>query len=260
MKVPPERSMSVRASGPISTSTQPDQLSVGKHFDNDASSFETLLTDVSELSQSKDGLLPETLPLNPARLRELIMLIRTKVNYHLFSLMAEMNEHPSDHALPLGPMDLTPMLDELLPAVKPGRPFRPKPTTEGETEKPYEHIIERAARTYRVDPALIKAVIRAESDFDPDSASSKGAMGLMQLMPETAKELGVENPYDPFENIMGGTRYLKSLLKRYDEDMTLTLAAYNWGMGNVEKHPGGLPRETQTYIVRVHQYYREAKS
>jgi soluble lytic murein transglycosylase-like protein len=85
-------------------------------------------------------------------------------------------------------------------------------------------------------------------------------MGLMQLMPETAQDLGLENPFDPFQNIMGGSRYLKSLLDRYDGDQALALAAYNWGSGNVETRPGNLPQETQTYIARVHQYYREAKS
>jgi len=90
--------------------------------------------------------------------------------------------------------------------------------------------------------------------------SSKGAMGLMQLMPETANELGVKNSYNPFENIMAGTRYLKSLLHRYDGNIPLALAAYNWGMGNVERNPGRLPSETRTYIARVNKYYREVKS
>jgi hypothetical protein len=124
---------------------------------------------------------------------------------------------------------------------------------------PYADIIYHASETYDVDPTLIRAVIRAESGYRQDSTSPKGAMGLMQLMPETARELGVKNPYDPAENIMGGTRYLKSLLDRFGNNRNLALAAYNWGMGNVEKHPGKLPQETRTYIARVNQYYRETK-
>lgn len=121
-------------------------------------------------------------------------------------------------------------------------------------------IIEHASKVYEVDPVLIKSVIRAESDFDADATSSKGAMGLMQLMPETAKELGVKNCYNPVENIMAGTRYLKSLLNRYNGNVELALAAYNWGMGNVEKHPDRLPKETKTYIARISGYLRKEMS
>jgi len=120
-------------------------------------------------------------------------------------------------------------------------------------------IISQAAETYGIDPDLVRAVIKAESDFDADTTSSKGAMGLMQLMPETASELGVRDPYDPVENVMGGARYLKSLLDRYGGQIPLALAAYNWGMGNVERHPGRLPQETRTYIARVNRYFGEIK-
>jgi hypothetical protein len=124
----------------------------------------------------------------------------------------------------------------------------------------FDDIINHAADTFSVDPALIRGVIKAESNFSANSTSPKGAMGLMQLMPATARDLGVNDPYDPFENIMGGTRYLKGLLDRYDGDVDRALAAYNWGMGNVEKHPGRLPRETKTYISRIKQYYFETKA
>jgi soluble lytic murein transglycosylase-like protein len=92
------------------------------------------------------------------------------------------------------------------------------------------------------------------------NTSPKGAMGLMQLMPATARELCVKNPYDPTENIMGGTRYFKGLLDRYRGDTALALAAYNWGMGNMEKNPEKMPRETTDYISRIARYYREIKA
>jgi soluble lytic murein transglycosylase-like protein len=121
-------------------------------------------------------------------------------------------------------------------------------------------FINKAAIKYDVDPDLIRAVIKTESNFDSQVTSSKGAMGLMQLMPETAKDLGVKNAYDPEENIMSGTRYLKSLLTRYDGNIDVALAAYNWGMGNVERGSQQLPKETSTYIARVNTYYKNHKA
>jgi soluble lytic murein transglycosylase-like protein len=121
-------------------------------------------------------------------------------------------------------------------------------------------MIQRASKTYGVEPDLIRAVIRAESNFRSESTSPKGAMGLMQIMPATAKDLGIRDAYDPNENIMGGTRYLKGLLDRYGGDVPTALAAYNWGMGNVERRPEKLPRETRDYINRIRNYMDERKS
>jgi soluble lytic murein transglycosylase-like protein len=112
-------------------------------------------------------------------------------------------------------------------------------------------IIQRAAQTYDLNPNLIAAVINAESNFDTNAVSHAGAQGLMQLMPATAAELGVRDSFDPEQNIMGASRYLKGLVDRYDGDLSLALAAYNWGMGNVERHPGRLPSETSNYIAKV---------
>ena len=124
----------------------------------------------------------------------------------------------------------------------------------------YDPSIRQASRAYGVNEGLIRAVIRAESNFRSESTSPKGAMGLMQLMPETAKDLGVRNAYDPEENIMGGTRYLKGLLDRYRGDVHTALAAYNWGMGNVERRPDKLPRETRVYIDRIQRFMDEGKA
>jgi hypothetical protein len=112
-------------------------------------------------------------------------------------------------------------------------------------------VIDKASAAYGVDRDLIRSIIQAESNFDVNATSPKGAMGLMQLMPDTARELGVSNAYDPEQNVMAGTRYLKSLLDRYNHDVRLALAAYNWGMGNLERSTGSLPEETHSYIARI---------
>ena len=116
-------------------------------------------------------------------------------------------------------------------------------------------IISRASRKYGVDAGLIRAVIKAESGFNPNAVSHAGARGLMQLMPATARSLGVTDSFDPEQNVMGGTRFLKDMLERYDGNVDSALAAYNWGPGNVDRRPDHLPRETREYLVRVKQLY-----
>jgi soluble lytic murein transglycosylase-like protein len=118
----------------------------------------------------------------------------------------------------------------------------------------FRTFIEEASRSFGVEKSLIRAVIKAESNFNPRATSPAGAVGLMQLLPSTAEEMGVRDLFDPRDNIHGGTRYLAALLDRYDGNLTLALAAYNWGPGNLEKAPERLPHETQTYIERVLRY------
>ena len=133
-----------------------------------------------------------------------------------------------------------------------------------ETSKPlfkskYDKIIDAAAKHFDVDAALVSAVIKAESDYDPRTVSNKGARGLMQLMPSTAARFGVTNSFDPSENIYAGTRYLRWLLKTFDGDADLAVAAYNAGEGNVWKYKGVPPfRETLTYIRRIAKHVRAA--
>ena len=127
--------------------------------------------------------------------------------------------------------------------------------------KKYDGIIQQAAKRFRVDPLFVKAVIKAESAFDYRAVSRKGAKGLMQLMPETADEMRVNNPFNPEENIFGGTRYLGILMDRYKMDKRLALAAYNAGPEIVETYKGIPPYpETKTFVKRVMQYYDEYKT
>lgn len=138
------------------------------------------------------------------------------------------------------------------------REYRKKPS---EYLKEYGWIIKQASRKFKVEPSLVKAVIKAESDFDPMTVSSKGAKGLMQLMPETANDMEVENPFSPVENIFGGTRYLSLLLERFKNNKRLALAAYNAGPEVVEAYKGIPPySETRSFIDKVLEYYKQYMS
>jgi hypothetical protein len=122
-----------------------------------------------------------------------------------------------------------------------------------------DDLIHKESSRKGLDPDLVKAIIKAESNFNPRAESPKGAMGLMQLMPSTADSLGVENPFNPAQNIKGGTNYLKDLLRVF-KDKDLAIAAYNAGPGAVKKH-GGIPpySETINYVKKVNEYYDDYK-
>lgn len=128
-------------------------------------------------------------------------------------------------------------------------------------ENAYDKIILEAANRHEVHPALIKAIIKAESSYNPKAVSTKGARGLMQLMPRTAREMGVKNSFNPRHNIYGGTKYFKYLLNEFEGNIRLALAAYNSGMNRVKKY-GRIPpiKATRNYIRKVIYYYREYRS
>src|SRR5262245_50917816 len=117
----------------------------------------------------------------------------------------------------------------------------------------FDDLIEQHATSQGVSPDLVRAVIQAESGFNPNAISRKGAMGLMQLMPATARELGVDNPFHPDENIRGGVTYLARLLARYDQNVELALAAYNAGPASVDRPGNAVPpyRETPAYVRKI---------
>jgi soluble lytic murein transglycosylase-like protein len=173
-------------------------------------------------------------------------------------ILAEARLEPGSSAIP-PPFPLEDVPVQIRETEKPTdsrcqRQGESNPKTRGQN---FDYPISEAAAKYDLDPALIRAVIQVESNRNPEAVSPAGAQGLMQLMPKTAAAMGLNNPFDPAQNIEGGSRYLRQLLNRYQGNRRLALAAYNWGMGNLEKRPEALPKETQHYILKVEKAYTE---
>jgi soluble lytic murein transglycosylase-like protein len=148
---------------------------------------------------------------------------------------------------------------ELLIATPPAAPaIRPRLSELLEKSKAFSGLIDRAARANRLEPALVRAVIVTESGCDPNAVSIRGARGLMQLMPATARHYGVRNVFDPEQNVSAGAQYLRDLNDRYRNDLELVLAAYNAGPAAVDRHGGNVPpiKETLAYVPQVIQLYR----
>ncbi len=138
----------------------------------------------------------------------------------------------------------------------------PKNFSVSKNQKKFDPTIRSVARMYKLPHTLVHAVITAESSYNPDAISKAGAVGLMQLMPETAKQYGVSNRRDPRQSIQGGTRYLQYLAKLFNNDLRLMLAAYNVGEGAVKKYGNKIPpyKETQNYVRKVIDYYKKYRS
>ena len=159
---------------------------------------------------------------------------------------------------PEGQDSVAPGQNSAAPAEETAGPPPPAPPQVASSrEAPLGEIIRTASRRFGVDEGLIRAVIKAESNFNPNAVSHAGAQGLMQLMPATARGLGVTDSFDPLQNVMAGTRFLKDMLTRYGGNLDAALAAYNWGPGNVDRKGMALPRETREYLTTVKKYYTQ---
>jgi len=219
----------------------------------DRISFGDILNHVSK--KTPDSSADSGRPPSKAQLSEILIHLRSQMNRHLVNAFSSTEREDSDFPYP--------RLSELMipTRAESSKNYHSNQNNDVfKVREDLELIITEASEAYSVDPALVKSVIKVESNFNPNSTSPKGAMGLMQLMPETARDLGVRNAYDPVENVRAGTRYLKSLLNRYDGNIDLALAAYNWGMGNIEKRPDRMPAETKNYVETVTRCYERMKA
>ena len=221
------------------------------------SHFQNILKNAIQFVQESDTSELQIPAMNRSRLTLLVKALQIQMNSKLYNSILN-NSLETNSLASQVVQDLGKKLDQFIPDASRNGQKTSKLSLRKEHHD-LDSLINQAAQKYDVDPNLIYSVMKVESNFNPSAMSPKGAKGLMQLMPETAKELGVENAYNANDNVMGGTRYLKMLLDRYDGQVDLALAAYNWGMGNVEKNPGKLPAETLDYIEKVNKTYKNVK-
>lgn len=193
--------------------------------------------------------------------RHSVLVRRDSKTGRLISVPArpvEVAEEPAKPgSTPAGPADRTKVVDPAPPAVGAASGNAPQRRNSGAEGQGVYRLIQEAATEHSIDPNLLAAIIKAESNFNPGAISNKGAMGLMQLMPQTARAFGAHDPFDPEENISAGVRYLKYLMESYPGQLHLSLAAYNAGPGAVDRYKGVPPyRETRDYVRRIASLYR----
>jgi len=204
----------------------------------------------------------EELPIHPFSAKMACGLIVAVIM--LYAFVSKTNQTPKQ----IHPIDEKPLISEVIPhpsqtpkepAVNPDNRSKTKPYKKIKCF--YHPVILQAANHHQVDPDLVKAIIMAESSYNPMAISERGAKGLMQLMPKTAEALGVEDSFNPEQNIKGGVKYFKQLVDQFDGDVKLALAAYNAGSRNVIEYQGIPPfKATQYYIQKVFKYYQLYKN
>jgi soluble lytic murein transglycosylase-like protein len=242
-------------------------FSTGKTASTDSSTFQQLLTSLGNQPLNHNDPKPAGLTV----IDYLSNPVRANCRYKLRGLPAasEKNQAAADK-VPASPADRPATESAAATAYRPQAKKNPLPAVESsavpsirggsQESRIIEHSIRKAARKYNLQATLLRGVIRAESNFQVDAVSHAGAQGLMQLMPGTARELGVDNPFDIEQNIDGGARYLRQMLDNFGGDVKVALAAYNAGPGAVEKYGGQIPpyQETEQYINRVLRFSKQA--